>query len=153
MQKKSFLFLKKNSVLVLASLIVLLTYGIPVFFRWFSFYGDDWIYIYNHHLMGPASFPAFVAWDRPYSAWIYMLTTAVFGEAVLPYHILLLLERWLSVFLFWKILTRVWPSAKRMNSWAVLLFAVYPGFQQQPIAVQFILHFASLDLCLFSYGA
>jgi hypothetical protein len=149
-QKKSFLFLKKNSVLVLASLIVLLTYGIPVFFRWFSFYGDDWIYIYNHHLMGPASFPAFVAWDRPYSAWIYMLTTAVFGEAVLPYHILLLLERWLSVFLFWKILTRVWPSAKRMNSWAVLLFAVYPGFQQQPIAVQFILHFASLDLCLFS---
>ena len=79
-----------------------------------------------------------------------MLTTAVFKDSILPYHILLLLERWLSVLLFWKILNIVWPSAKRINSWAVILFAVYPGFQQQPIAVQFILHFASLDLCLFS---
>jgi hypothetical protein len=43
--------------------------------------------LYNHHLMGPASFPAFVAWDRPYSAWIYMLTTAVFGRSgsAIPY--------------------------------------------------------------------
>ncbi len=79
-----------------------------------------------------------------------MLTSSVFGESVLPYHILLLLERWVAVFLFWRILSLVWPAAKRINSWTAILFAVYPGFQQQPIAVQFILHFASLDLCLFS---
>jgi hypothetical protein len=100
--------------------------------------------------MGSASFPAFVAWDRPFSAWIYTFSTALFGESVLPYHLLLLAERWISVFLLWKILKKVWPTAERVTSWAVLLFAVYPGFHQQPIAVQFILHFASLDLCLFS---
>ncbi len=135
---------------LLFSAAVLLAYGIPIFLGWLSFYGDDWIYVYNNHLMGPASFPAFVAWDRPHSAWIYMLSGALFGESPLPYHLLLLAERWLAVFLFWRILRAVWPSAQRMVSWAVLLFAVYPGFRQQPIAVQFILHFASLDLCLFS---
>ncbi len=143
-------FLQKYDLPLLFTVAVLIAYGVPVFLGWFSFYGDDWIYIYNYHLMGPDSFPAFVAWDRPHSAWIYMLSSALFGESVIPYHLLLLTERWLAVFLFWLILKTVWPSAKRMVSWAVLLFAVYPGFRQQPIAVQFILHFASLDLCLLS---
>lgn len=143
-------FFKQKNFPILFTLTVLIAYGIPVFLGWFSFYGDDWIYIYNYHLMGSASFPAFVAWDRPFSAWIYTFSTALFGESVLPYHLLLLAERWISVFLFWQILKKVWPAADRITSGAVLLFACYPGFHQQPIAVQFILHFASLDLCLFS---
>jgi len=138
------------SLPVIFTAAVLVAYGLPIFLGWFSFYGDDWIYIYNYHLAGSLSFPEFVAWDRPHSAWIYMAASALFGENVLPYHLLLLAQRWISVFLFWKILELVWPASNRLISWAVLLFAIYPGFKQQPIAVQYILHFASLDLCLFS---
>ena len=140
----------RPSLPVLFTLAILIAYGVPVFLGWFSFYGDDWIYIYEYHLNGTAGFPAFVAWDRPYSAWIYILATSLFGEHVFPYHLLLLLQRWLAVFLFFKILQMVWSDIPRVVSGAVLLFAVYPGFHQQPIAVQYILHFASLDLCLFS---
>ena len=138
---------------VLISAIVFLAYGIPIVLGWFGFYVDDWIYIINNRMAGPQSFPAFVAWDRPHSAWIYMLTGYLFGDNPLPYHLLLLAERWLAVWLVWKILRILWLEAHRLVAAAVLFFAIYPGFQQQPIAVQYILHFASLDLCLFSIFA
>ncbi|HPB40786.1 MAG TPA: hypothetical protein PLD39_07970, partial [Flexilinea sp.] len=72
----------RPSLPVLFTLAILIAYGVPVFLGWFSFYGDDWIYIYEYHLNGTAGFPAFVAWDRPYSAWIYILATSLFGEHV-----------------------------------------------------------------------
>lgn len=100
--------------------------------------------------MGPESFKQFVSWDRPYSAWIYSITYLLFGENVLPYQILIFAERWLSGVLFWLVFRKVWPKAERLVMIAALLFLVYPGFQQQPIAVQYILHFATLDLILFS---
>lgn len=150
MQNQSTSERSRYALPVLFTSLVVLAYGFPLILGWFSFYGDDWIYIYNYHLNGAASFPEFVAWDRPYSAWIYMAATSLFGEHVLPYHLLLLAERWLAVFFFWKILQMVWPDARREISWAVQLFAVYPGFHQQPISVQYILHFASLALCMFS---
>ena len=130
---------------------VILSYGI--FIPWWGLYGDDWIYMWNYHVFGAGSFVDFVAVDRPFSAWIYILTTPIFGENVWPYHLLLLGLRWLSAFLLWKILRIIWPQNRRQTGWVALLFAIYPGFQQQPIAVQFILHFATLDLTLFSIWA
>ena len=127
---------------------VLFSYGI--FIRWFGLYGDDWIYLWNYHQFGAGNFVQFVAADRPFSAWIYVLTSALFGEKVWLYHVLLLILRWISAILFWWILRIVWPEQTRQATWAAVLFAVYPGFRQQPIAVQFILHFSILDLFLFS---
>lgn len=46
----------------------------------------------------------------------------------------------------------VWPNHKKYVTWIAFLFAIFPGFQQQPIAVQFILHFSVLDLTLLSIG-
>ena len=129
------------------TLVVGLAYGIGI--SKLSFYGDDWIYIYNYHIAGPGSFALFQRTDRPHSAWIYLLTTSVFGEFPLAYHLFVLLLRWLSVFLFWRVLTKAFGEHRTVDT-AALLFAVYPGFQQQPIAVEFVMHFASLVLVLFS---
>lgn len=131
-------------------IVTALTYGIPVLLGWFGFYGDDWIYVYNNRLAGPGSFADFVRWDRPYSAWIYSLTGAVFGEAVLPYHLLILLQRIVAALFFYWTLRIVFPTAVRTVQGAALIFALYPGFKQQPVAVQFILHFASMDFSLIS---
>ena len=141
-------FIKKHCFIICLSFIVIISYGLLL--SRLSFYGDDWIYIYNYHLLGSKSFAEFTAWDRPFSSWIYTFTSFLFGEHVLPYHLLILSERWLSAFILWKILVLVWGDRSRLSRTAVLLFAIFPGFQQQPIAVQFILHFASLDLCLLS---
>jgi len=130
---------------------VLLSYGIYI--PWLGLYGDDWLYIYNYHLLGPNSFWNFVAIDRPFSAWIYVITTPIFGVTAWPYHAFLLLLRWLSAVLLWRLLRLVWPKLDWLITWVALLFAVYPGFQQQPIAVQYILHFSVLDLFLLSLVA
>ncbi len=133
--------------LILITLVLGLSYGISI--PELSFYGDDWIYIYNYHLAGPESFTLFTQWDRPYSAWIYVLTSAVFGESVICYHIFVFILRWLSVYLFGEILYTSFYDRKRAYT-AALLFAVYPGFQQQPIAVEYVMHFTSLFLVLLS---
>ena len=139
----------KNSIwfLIVLTLVVSISYAIGI--DQLSFYGDDWIYIYNYHIAGAQSFPLFTRTDRPHSAWIYILTSALFGESALAYHILMLVLRWLSAFLFWRVLADAFERKNAVYA-AVFLFAVYPGFQQQPIAVEFIMHFTSLVLALLS---
>lgn len=131
--------------------VTLLAYG--VFIPWFGIYGDDPIYLYNYHLLGAGSFPQFVAADRPFSGWIYMLVTPLFGTTIWLYHALMLALRWLSAVLLWWVLRLVWSTHPRQAAWTALLFAIYPGFLQQPIAIQYILHFSVLNLFLLSLAA
>jgi hypothetical protein len=131
--------------------ITALAYGPMI--PWLGFYWDDWPYLWLYHLQGPAGFPAFVASDRPFSAWIFMLETALFGETPLGYHLLALGLRWLSAVLFWWVLCLVWPRRELLALWAALLFAIYPGFLQQPVALIYNHHLSVLCLFLFSLGA
>ena len=117
---------------LLLTLVLVIAYGIGI--PHLSFYGDDWIYIYNYHIAGAGSFPLFTRWDRPHSAWIYVLTTALFGESPLGYHLYVFVMRWLAAWLFRSVLLRIFGQEKTAGI-ASLLFAVYPGFQQQPVAV------------------
>ena len=142
------LFSKRNILyMVVLTLVVSISYGIGI--TRLSFYGDDWIYIYNYHLAGPESFSLFTQWDRPHSAWVYILTSAVFKESALAYHLFVLFLRWCSAMLFWRVLEAAF-GRHRFVYIAPLLFATYPGFQQQPIAVEFVMHFTSLTLVLLS---
>ena len=140
-------FLRRNSFLFLLTFVLLIAYAIRI--PELSFYGDDWIYVYNYHIAGAESFTLFTSWDRPCSGWLYTLASAVIKESCLGYHIFLFILQWLSAFLFWKVLGKAFGRSA-LTSGAVLLFAVYPGFQQQPIAVEFIMHFTSLALVLAS---
>jgi len=126
------------------------TYGGSI--RGLGFYWDDWPYLWIGHQFGPSGYPAFVASDRPFSAWIFMLTFALFGEHALGYHLLALLLRWAGVVAFWWVLRQVWPERGWMATAAAVLFAVYPGFGQQPIALIYNHHFSVLAMFLFSLG-
>jgi hypothetical protein len=146
--KKLFPHGERIQVPLLLFWITLLCYGLYV--TWFGFFGDDWSYIYYHHLLGFRGPGDFASADRPLSALFYNPVIALLGETPLPYHLFLCLLRWLSAVLFWWILKEIWPGKQQTLAWAALLFAVFPGFRQQPIAVEFILHFAVLDLFLLS---
>lgn len=113
-------------------------------------FGDDWIYLYSYHVAGSAGYPAFVAYDRPFSAWIYQLTSTFFAERVWAYHTFLFFLRWLSGVLLWLILTIIWPNKSRQIVSIAILFTIYPAFLQQAIPLEFILHFTTLDAFLLS---
>lgn len=118
-----------------------------------GFYWDAWPYLWQYHVFGPSGYPAFVASDRPYSAFIFQILTSLFGTHAIYYHIFTLTCRWLSGWAFWWILQQVWPKNRTLNIYAAILFILYPGFLQQPIALPYCHHFSHLALFLFSIGA
>ena len=142
---KNFYPLKRitNPLFFLFCYCLILAFTIP----WLGLYGDDWPYLYSYHVAGAGGYAAFVAADRPFSAWIYVLFSSIFGEWVTGYHLLLLGLRWLAAWLFWRILLRLWPSRPRLAFVAAAILCIYPGFKQQAIPIEFILHFTVL--CLF----
>ncbi len=141
------------SPLIPLSLLVIcfLAYGVMI--PELGYYWDDWPYAWINHMFGPAGYPAFVASDRPHSAWIFMGLTALLGERPLGYQISGLLLYWLCAVLFWLLLRMVWPRHEKEALWAAMIFTVYPGFLGHPNALIYNHHFAAMALYLFSFIA
>lgn len=129
-------------------IICIMAYGLMI--PTLGYYWDDWPYALINHMYGPSGYPDYVALDRPYSAWIFMLLTSILGEQPIGYHISALLLFWLCTVLFWVLLRLLWPEHKQPALWAALLMAVYPGFLGHPQAIIYNHHFASMGLYLFS---
>lgn len=132
--------------------LALVNFGLVI--PWLCLYGDDWQYMYSFHLQGAAGFPAFVAPDRPFSAWVYMLFTPLLGETPWAYHLLLMLLRWGAAVQFWLLLRQLPGAAWQRTAFAgATIILIYPGFKQQALPLEFILHFSVLNLTLFSLYA
>ncbi|MCJ7625267.1 MAG: hypothetical protein MUO76_17355, partial [Anaerolineaceae bacterium] len=63
------------------------------------------------------------------------LTTAFLGSSPIQWQILGLLSRWLLACTAWWSFRKIWPDRVEEVSWIAILFALYPGFKQQPISV------------------
>jgi len=156
MQKKiidKFLSLSQKKFFVPIILLLFTLLAFAPLIPFLGFYWDAWPYLWQYHVFGPSGYPAFVASDRPYSAFIFSILTYLFGTHAIYYHIFTLFCRWLSGWVFWWILQQVWPKNRTLNTYAAILFIVYPGFLQQPIALPYCHHFSHMALFLFSIGA
>jgi len=129
-------------------LLCVLCYGILIPFL--GFYWDAIPYLFQYNSFGSAGFPEFVASDRPFSAWIFMLTTSLFKYNPLGYHLVVFFLRYICIILFFNILREIWPEKRNFIFFSSSLFAVYPGFLQQPIAYLYCHHFTAFALFLFS---
>jgi len=141
---------KRQSFLIYAWFFFLcgLSYGILI--PKLGFYWDDLPILFQYKTFGAGGFPAFLASDRPYSAWIFMLTTSLFHYNPLGYHLLAFGLRLASVILFYQIFLTVWPEKTQSAAVASGIFAIYPGFHQQPIALIYCHHFSVLNFFLLS---
>lgn len=123
-------------------------YGILLTFRGVT--GDEPEFLYTYVRYGPQGYRAYLDWQRPFAFWIYELLTPIFKTQMPLYQLTSLLLRWLSTWLLYLNLRRLLPQKKETALWASILFIIYPGFLQQPIAMSFSLHFASLALLMTS---
>jgi hypothetical protein len=117
-----------------------------------GFYWDDLPYIYSYHIFGPLGYGAYVAGDRPFSHYLYIVTTFFFGENPLGYHILNFLVRWGTCLAIWGLIRLTWQKNWRSLVWVPFLFAVYPGFRQQQIPIIYGLHWANYLQITLSFG-
>ncbi len=106
-----------------------------------GYFQDDWNYVYNSYVFGPKGIIDFLNYDgRPIASWVYILGFAILGYKPLFWHIAILLLRWLTATVFWKILQFIWPDNGWQNLAAALIFALYPFFTLQPLAVAYSMH-------------
>ncbi len=127
----------------------LLAYG-PLILR-LGFYWDDWPTLWFLNRFGPSVFTSTYGIDRPALGWLFAATTWLVGESPLAWQVFGILTRWLACVSLWTMLRAVWPQNAIETAWVAFLFAVYPGFTQQPIAFTYSADWIAIALFFFSF--
>lgn len=131
--------------------VCLLAFGLLI--PWLGLHQDDWVVVWFWRTFGSGVFVDFFAAERPFLAGVYMLTTALVGDSVLGWHIFALLCRWLLALSAWWTLRVLWPGRALQAAWVALLFAVYPSFREQSLAVVYSQNYILFAAGIFSLGA
>jgi len=107
-----------------------------------GFYQDDWHFIYYAN-RGLAKLWELSAYDnRPFASWPYIAGFATLGFRPFAWQIAGILVRWLTTVAFWLFFRALWPQQSRLAAVPALLFAIYPLYTLQPMAVTYITHWA-----------
>lgn len=117
-----------------------------------GFYWDDFPMIWFGHLLGPTGYLETLSSDRPFLAGIYFITTSLLNASPISWQVLGIISRWITVVILWWSLENLWPKNHRQATWVAFLFAVYPGFKQQPISVIYSNGFLLLAFYFLSWG-
>lgn len=141
-----------NQWFIPASLLIVTTISFVPLIHSLGFYWDDWPSIWYLHFQGSESFHENFASDRPLFAWIFRLTTSLLGESTLAWQLFGIFTRWMTTLAFWWVLGLIWPNNKTQVAWTALLFAIYPSFRQQYIAVTYSNAFLVYLLFLISFA-
>ena len=121
--------------------ITVIAFGLLI--PWLGFYWDDWPVIYLTQTQGTSGFWEFYQYDRPFSAWTYILFAPLLETTPFAWHVFTLLLRWLTAVFLWASLRQIWPNKSHQVFWVALLFAVSPIFTQQSVAVAYSQHWLS----------
>lgn len=131
-------------------LLCLVSYGLLI--PRLGYYWDDWPAIWFTQFYGSASLVEVLGIDRPQLAWLYYLTTSLIDESAAGWQIFALLMRWLSCLALWWLLQLIWPGRRTEATWTTFLFAIYPGFRQQYIALIYCHDWIVIGLFFLSLG-
>lgn len=112
-----------------------------------GFFQDDWHFIHYGSAAGARGMLEFLTTDgRPTAAWVYILGYPLLGFSPLPWHVLSLTLRLVTVLLAWRVLQSLFPERTRTNTIAAFFFLLYPAFTLQPQAVVYTEHWTSFAL-------
>ncbi len=115
-----------------------------------GYYNDDWYLLYLGLSQGARRFMDVFAVDRPFRGYFVGWFFDLLGTHALWYTYAAFLARLLSTLGLFKLIRRVWLSEKNAAWIAALLFLIYPGFLDQPNAIDYQSHQWSLVLAVFS---
>ncbi|MDQ3003859.1 MAG: hypothetical protein M3R47_00525, partial [Chloroflexota bacterium] len=120
--------IRENLWLETAALVIISIFVYLIHLGRFSYYGDDWYYMYDGLVGGGGIFVEMFRHLRPARGPLYELLFGLFGTNPTPYHILLYLIRLsggLAALWLFRIL---WPKQRGATFYMALLFLIYPGF-------------------------
>ena len=106
-----------------------------IFIPWLKYYWDDNVMIWIFKNYGTEGLLTYDMTKRPFRGWIYTLVFPILGTKPVVWHLVALFSRWLVSAAFWLFLKTLLPERKRLVFLAAVLFTIYPGFDQQAIAI------------------
>ncbi len=114
-----------------------------------GFYWDEapWTWIY--YRLGPAALTQTFSTSRPFWGLIYQVILPLVGPHPWSWQLLMILLRWLTAVLVWKLFSRLYPNS-RLPLWAAAFFLVYPGLGQNFIALMYTHFYIILNAFLLS---
>jgi hypothetical protein len=117
-------------------LVAVLSYGI--LFNRLGYFWDEWPIQWIANRLGPQGLALYFETNRPFWGLIYRATTALLGgDYPWIWQLFGLTFHWLIAWGLWLTIRQVWPRAEAAALWVGLLFLVYPGFRQSPIAFMY----------------
>lgn len=131
-------------------LIMVIVFGLMI--PDLGFYLDDWPNVYFDKVGGDEATLLFHAIDgRPLKGFYPLAMFDLFGYSPLPWQIYNLALRYLTIIFFWFVIKNIWPRHEFQTGMAAILFAIYPIFAQQPIAVTFFPQWTTYLLVFISF--
>jgi hypothetical protein len=137
------------SVIIAIGVASILAFGLLI--PSLGYYFDDWPNVYVLYTQGDLW--EYLKFDRPFSAWTFLVTAPILGVRPLNWHIFTLIIRCLVSIGMWWTFCQVWPQRKTEVGWMALLFAVHPVFTQQAIALTYSQNFLTYALYFLSMGS
>jgi hypothetical protein len=125
-------------------------YGFFIFQQ--GFHWDDWGFVWLIQTLGVPGFFDYFSTNRPFLAYVYSVTTALLGANPLGWHLFSLFWRWCSAVALWWMLRLGWPQRPRTAFLTAAFFLVYPGFNQQAIAITYSHFFMAQTMLFVSMG-
>jgi hypothetical protein len=127
--------------------IAFFSYGVFAFQQ--GFHWDDWGFVWLIRTLGRQGFSDYFATSRPFLTYIYSITTQLLGTNPWGWQLFSLFWRWLSAVSLWLMLKKIWPERKSATYLVSVLFLIYPGFNQQAVAITYS-HFFLAQTALFT---
>jgi hypothetical protein len=120
------------------SLISLILVGLSfaIYLPSLGYYFDDWPQLYSMVVRGVEGIKTYFAYDsRPFGWVTAWLLYKLWGTNAIAWHLFNYLIHWLTGIIIYLTLTKIWPASRKTIAWMVILFAVYPAFDQQSAAI------------------
>ncbi|MAT45577.1 MAG: hypothetical protein CL609_24875 [Anaerolineaceae bacterium] len=144
-----FLWMRKNQNVI--NIIVLIVIALICFLplsNQTGYYLNDW-----HPLAGKLtnkSVYSLWSFERKGVGFLFSITYPIIQDNHFMWQLFTISLRLLGAIGFYWLLNLVWKKNSYFNLSAAIIFLVYPGFMQQPIALTFSNHYIGYDLAIFS---
>ena len=148
--QRIFSLLKKYATPLVFFALSLAAYGVFAFQQ--NFHWDDWGFAWLIRTLGRPGLFDYFATNRPFLAYVYSLTTPIFGVTPWAWQLFAVFWQAMAGIALWWVLRRLWPGHDRPIFWVVALFLVYPGFDQHAIAITYGHFFIALTVFFTSLG-
>lgn len=141
-----------NKKIVISIFFLLITTIIAYFGKMnkLGFYSDDWYLLYGGVNFGSIRFFDIFSIDRPFRGFLQYLLFNLFDTNITYYYLMAILVRFIGgLSLFWLILT-IWKDKILQATIVTAIFLIYPGFLEQPNAMDYMAHQIALSCMILS---